>query len=106
MVQDSNPGSQPGASPRLPLPLIGALVVVIAVGLVLVVVALSSGGGDGSGNSVTTTGNDHDFAGLAAGTAVPAPQATLDLARATALAPNLTAIGEGDRLVIEKYGIN
>lgn len=105
MVQDSNP--RPTGGSRVPLPLIGALVVVIAVGLVLVVVALGGGGGDGNTNNVDanpTRTSDHDFAGIR--TAVPTPQATLDLARATALAPNLTSVAEGDRLIIEKFGIN
>jgi LPXTG-site transpeptidase (sortase) family protein len=80
---------------------------VIAVGLVLVVVALGSGGGnDGpSARASEVPGGDHEFGGLAGGSQ-PTVEATIDLNRATAVAPNLQSVGSEDRLIIPKYGIS
>jgi hypothetical protein len=73
---------------------------------VVVVVAFASGGGDGAPPS-TPAVDDHDFAGLKS----PEPEATLD---PSALLPtvvptvdiNPQAVGDGDRLVIAKFGVN
>lgn len=114
MVQDNPPGSPPDPSDnplqalldkvrsgQLPLPLIGGLATLVIVGIILVAVAMGGGGSDSSGDADATPGN---LAGLQ--TAQPTPEATIDLERETAEAGHLTAVGDGDRMVISRFGVN
>ena len=101
MVHD-NPPDRPSGNPplkRFPLPLIGALGGVAVIGLLLIIVAFSGGGNGGAGQS------DTEHAGLVP-TGQPTIEATIDLARPTVVADNNpTSVGDGDKLVITKFGV-
>ena len=95
---DVNPGRQSG---RPALPIIGAAATAIVIGLVL---AIACGGGGGGKKD---EGGLH--AGLAADATPPVAEATIDLARPTVVPtinPNLTKLGDSDRLVISRFGID
>jgi len=88
------------------LPIVGALAAVVVVGILLI--ALASGGGGEDGNSATGPGGS---GGLKSETPVATPEATIDLNQPTPVAtrdPNAPLPGttDGDRLVIQKYGVN
>jgi LPXTG-site transpeptidase (sortase) family protein len=85
------------------LPLVGGIAAVVVVGVILVVLALG-GGGDGENPTADRATPEGDFAGLL--TDQPTPEATIDLARPTATAGHLTAVGPQDRLVIKKFNVN
>lgn len=73
----------------------------------LVGVALVVACGGGSGTKTNRADDLH--AGLAASTAQPSVEATIDLARPTVVAnanPNLTNVSQGDRIIIGKFGVD
>jgi LPXTG-site transpeptidase (sortase) family protein len=101
-------------SGQLPLPLIGGLATAIVVGIIIVAVALGSGGSNDN-NTATTSGSSGGRPASAASptsisgglqTSQPTTEATIDLARETAEAPNLTQLTSGDRIIISKIGVN
>ena len=100
MPGEQKPGGQSG---HPALPVFGAITTAILVGIVLAVAAC--GGGGKKGNEPVV-----DFhAGLANTTDAPTPEATIDLERPTVVAdtnPNLTKLGDTDRLVISKFNID
>lgn len=100
-ADDAGPSGTPAARP--PLPVIGGFAAVAVIGVILVLVAFGGGNGDGQ------AGGPDEPAGGGLATDVPTPVATLDLNRATAPTDadlNLHDLGDGDRLVISKIGVN
>jgi LPXTG-site transpeptidase (sortase) family protein len=83
--------------------LIGAIAATLLIGLSL---AIACGGGNEKGDD----GDGGDFhAGLASSTEEPTPEATIDLARPTVVPtanPNISSLGNGDRLIITKFGVD
>jgi LPXTG-site transpeptidase (sortase) family protein len=83
--------------------LIGAIAATLLIGLSL---AIACGGGDKKGDG---DGGDDFHAGLASSTEEPTPEATIDLARPTVVPtanPNISSLGNGDRLIITKFGVD
>ena len=109
MAQDNQSGGgllDSIKSGRAPLPVIGGLAALVVIGIIFVAVALGGGGGgDGDGNAVVGATPTASSGGLQTA-APPTVEATIDLARPTAVAENLTSVGAGDRLVIAKFGVN
>jgi hypothetical protein len=94
-------------SGRAPLPVIGGLAALVVVGIIFVVVALGGGGGDDDGdNGNVVAGATPTASSGGLQTAAPTVEATIDLARPTAVAQNLTSVAPGDRMVISKIGVD
>jgi len=107
MAQDNHSGGgllDSIKSGRAPLPVIGGLAALVVIGIIFVAVALGGGGGDGNGNTAVGATPTASSGGLQ--TSEPTVEATIDLARPTTAAENLTSVGSGDRLVIAKFGVN
>ncbi|HEX5141817.1 MAG TPA: class F sortase [Dehalococcoidia bacterium] len=109
MAQDTPPDDSGNLldkikSGRAPLPVIGGLLALVVIGIIFVAVALGGGGGDDNKSASASPTSSH--AGLL--TAEPTVEATIDLTQPTPTAPaqNLTAVGAGDRLIIDKFGVN
>ena len=91
---------------RNALPLLGAGAVVAVVVVAIAVLALGSGGSSSPPQQPTIG----ESGGLAAGSPLPTPQATIDLNRPTAV-PTIDANAPkpgapGDKIVISKIGVN
>lgn len=87
-------------------PLLLALPVALLAGIIVIVAFASGGGGNGAAGP---PGNGFTLGGLAEATAVPTPEATIDLNRPTVVPSvdiNPTAVSEGDRFVIPRFGVN
>lgn len=110
MTQDFEPqGPESSGGPlggRPPLAIIGAVIAVVIVGIV-VFVAFASGGDDNGGTDTPSSVSSPAASGGLATNALPTPAGTpLATGDTVENAPNLTNIGAGDRLVIDKFGIN
>jgi LPXTG-site transpeptidase (sortase) family protein len=97
---------------RVPVPMIGALVVALVIGIGAAVLAIASGGDDGPKQDTEApqlaSGSGPDVAPTqppAAPTPEPPPPEPTPVPEPTAV-PQLTNLGSGDRLAIARFGIN
>jgi LPXTG-site transpeptidase (sortase) family protein len=98
-----NNGAGNQVSGRPALPILGALGTALIIGLILAVACGGGGGGDKKSKG------ELPGAGLAQSNEQPTPEATIDLTRPTVVPtsnPNITKLGDADRLVITKFGID
>ena len=93
-------------SGRAPLPVIGGLAALVVIGIIFVAVALGGGGDDGDNGGNVAVGATPTASSGGLQTSAPTVEATIDLARPTAIAQSLTSVGDNDRIVISKVGVD